>query len=293
MLRSMTGQGEARSEGTLGSLVIELRTVNNRHFKLVTRWGEGLAVIESKAESAIRNRVARGTMHLSANWRRSDASNFQLHSATLLAYYQQLKQLQSQLGDATSIDLAHLASLPGVVAAADDRQLDPEVLWETFAPVLEDALKNLDRMRQIEGEAMERKLFEDLQVIQDHLQAIRVLAPKVVEQYRDRLQNRIATALNQLDLKIDKIDVLREVQIYADRSDISEEITRLGSHIEMFRRVVGEDASAGRKLDFVTQEMFREANTIGSKANDAEIAGHVVEIKCAIERMRELVQNLE
>ncbi len=174
-----------------------------------------------------------------------------------------------------------------------EASLDPETLWESFAPVLQSALQNLDQMRQIEGEAMGNKLCEDLQVIQQQLQSIQGLAPKVVEQYRDRLAARVASAMSQVDCLVQPSDLMRELQLFADRSDISEEITRLTSHIAMFRGVVDQEAAAGRKLDFIIQEMFREANTIGSKANDAEIARHVVEIKCAIERMRELVQNLE
>jgi uncharacterized protein (TIGR00255 family) len=126
------------------------------------------------------------------------------------------------------------------------------------------------------------------------------LAPRTVDRYRTRLQAKIERALSDHNLEVPPVELLREVQIYADRADISEEITRLSSHLEMFQGVLqgehgagGEPDPAGRKLDFIIQEMFRETNTIGSKSADAEISSHVVEIKCAIERMRELVQNLE
>ncbi len=293
MLRSMTGQGQARCETPLGSFAIELRTVNNRFFKLSPRWSEGLASLEGRAEALIRTRVIRGTMNLSATWSRASTAGYRIHEPTLEAYFNQLQTIRKRLGAPVELDLVRMTELPGVVETCDGDAADPELLWETFSKVLEQALEALDRMRAIEGESMGKKLHEDLQVIADQLQKISGRAPTVVDQYRERLQARIESGLKQFDIRVQPTDLLREIQLFADRSDISEEITRLSSHIEMFRRAAGEDSAAGRKLDFVIQEMFREANTIGSKANDAEIAGYVVEIKCAIERMRELVQNLE
>ena len=150
---------------------------------------------------------------------------------------------------------------------------------------------------------MADSLCADCAVIRDHLQQIQKLTPRSTEHYRERLETKVKRILEDNDLSVGQIDLLREVQIYADKVDISEEVTRLDSHLTMFIDILaGEDsagkgpgkaAPTGRKLDFVIQEMFRETNTIGSKASDAEISVHVVEIKCAIERMRELVQNLE
>ena len=145
---------------------------------------------------------------------------------------------------------------------------------------------------------MAETLSSDCATVSERLNRIRTMAPRAVESYRSRLQAKIQRVLEEHDQKVQTVDLLREVQIYADRVDISEEITRLGSHLQMFSDVLeGKEAETrepmGRKLDFILQEMFRETNTIGSKAADAEISSHVVEIKCAIERMRELVQNLE
>jgi uncharacterized protein (TIGR00255 family) len=148
-------------------------------------------------------------------------------------------------------------------------------------------------MRQEEGAAMAADLTANARAIAAELSAVERRAPQVVEAYRARLLDRLKGLLADLGVQIQPADVVREVGIFAERSDISEEIVRLKSHLEQFATVMAERDSQGRKLDFVIQEMFRETNTIGSKANDAEIARHVIEMKTAIERMREMIQNVE
>jgi uncharacterized protein (TIGR00255 family) len=148
-------------------------------------------------------------------------------------------------------------------------------------------------MRQDEGRAMEQELLRLCETVGRHLDLIRARAPLVVESFRDKLQERVRNLLPQLDVEIDRNDVIKEVAIFAERSDIAEEIVRLNSHVRQFHDIIHEPESTGRKLEFLIQELFREANTIGSKANDVEIARHVVEIKGAIEKMRELIQNVE
>jgi uncharacterized protein (TIGR00255 family) len=151
-------------------------------------------------------------------------------------------------------------------------------------------------MRAIEGRRMAETLTEECRQVRVRLDLIADLAPRAVDVYRNRLQGKIERTLEDHGIHVQTVDLLREVQLYADRVDTSEEIVRLGSHLEMFTSVLqggDQPEPTGRKLDFILQEMFRETNTIGSKASDSAISGHVVEIKCAIERMRELVQNLE
>jgi uncharacterized protein (TIGR00255 family) len=193
-----------------------------------------------------------------------------------------------------------MLSLPGVIVALREERREDESLWEFVREVIERAIDNLNAMREVEGAHMAETLDVDCQQIRTRLERIAELAPGAVDAYRARLETKVRRVLAEHDIVAQPIDLLREVQIYADRADISEEVTRLGSHLKMFASVLagdGGDATrrepTGRKLDFVIQEMFRETNTIGSKAADAEISSQVVEIKCAIERMRELVQNLE
>jgi uncharacterized protein (TIGR00255 family) len=294
MLRSMTGQGQARAEGPLGTMSVEVRSVNNRHLKLTTRLGDHLMRLEPRIERSVRQHVQRGTVQLHAIWHRTDvAAPYEVNRSMLSAYYRQISQLRSELGVTPPIDLSQLVSLPGVVEESEVEGADAEVIWQVFQPVLEAALQNLDLMRRREGDAMEEQLLQDLRALQQHAGEVRQLAPSVLDGYRQRLKSRLQTALREYDAEVEPAIVVRELQLYADRCDISEELTRLDSHCEMFRRSIAQEAAAGRKLDFVTQELFRETNTIGSKASDAMISGHVVEMKCAIERMRELVQNVE
>ena len=294
MLRSMTGQGHASGSGPLGVFQIELRTVNNRGFKMSARLGDSLSQFDSQVDAFVRRRIGRGSVHLTAKWQRPEnVVPYSINEAVVTSYFRQLDKVRQTVGGDSMIDLARLASLPGALSEQAIEDVNDELVWDAFAKVLHSALDNLDSMRDAEGAAMQKQLQADLKVIVDCLAEIQMQAPTVVEQYQVRLQAKIEAALQRAGLKFEMPELLREVQIFADRSDISEEITRLNSHIDLFEKTMLQDESHGRKLDFVIQEMLRETNTIGSKAGDACIAHHVVEIKCALERIRELIQNIE
>ncbi len=295
MPRSMTGQGQARQTGPLGLINVEIRTVNNRGLKLSTRLNEPLARLESRVEAFLRSRLHRGSVQCQARLQGpNQASRYQINQEVLSNYYLQLDQLHGELYAAAPIDLTRLALLPGaIMEREDDSENDDDTVWQSLQQVLGEAIDNLNEMRDHEGAAMRETLQQDLATAQNHLDAIVPRVPMVIEAYRDRLQNKVDSYLAEKGLEIAKVDILREVQLFADRSDISEEATRLQAHFQAFTQHLAADGANGRKLDFVIQEMFRETNTIGSKASDSEISAHVVEIKCALERMRELAQNIE
>ncbi|QDS88180.1 Conserved hypothetical protein CHP00255 [Rosistilla ulvae] len=294
MLQSMTGQGQAQSTGELGTVSVELRTVNNRGLKLAARLGDQFSRLEPRVDAVVRKHLTRGTVNLNVRWQRAGlASAYSINAAALTAYYRSLSELQANLEHAAPIDLSQLAGLPGVIQECDDQAVDQDSLWGLLEPVLVSALENLNQMRAAEGASMLKSLQADHAEIAKHLESICLLAPRIVDNYRDRLESRIVELLSSRGLEIAQVDVLKELQVFADRTDISEEITRLQSHLQIFNETVASEQASGRRLDFVIQEMFRETNTIGSKANDAEIALHVVDMKCAIERMRELIQNIE
>jgi len=159
--------------------------------------------------------------------------------------------------------------------------------------VLDEALDRLQTMRREEGRAMADEMLQYRDFLRDQLDRIRKRAPTVLEAYRDRLHDRVRKLLGELDVEIDRSELIKEVSIFAERSDIAEEVVRLASHLDQFQEIMNEPESPGRKLEFLTQEMSREANTIGSKASDVEISRHVVEIKGTLEKIRELVQNVE
>jgi uncharacterized protein (TIGR00255 family) len=295
----MTGQGHASEQGELGTVSVEIRTVNNRGFKCAPRVSDSLATLESKIEALTRSLIHRGTVHLTVTWRRVAVESLpSVDVKALQAYLDQLAEVQAGNSLNSTIDLATLMTLPGVIGSVREDRRDDERLWVFVEQVIRLAIANLDEMRLTEGGRMGETLAADCAIVAERLERVREIAPRAVESYRSRLESKIQRVLQEHDQQVQTVDLLREVQIYADRVDISEEITRLGSHLQMFDDVLaGKEAELrepmGRKLDFILQEMFRETNTIGSKAADAEISSHVVEIKCAIERMRELVQNLE
>jgi uncharacterized protein (TIGR00255 family) len=290
----MTGHGEAQLQGTGLSIVAEVRTVNSRYFKLTVRMGEGYGSLEPRIESVVRKWVRRGTVQVAIRFdRETPATDFQLNRAVLANYFQQVEALRQelQLADAPRLDL--LLALPGVVAERDQATDNREADWPLLKQTLEAALDHLDQMRREEGRAMAADLQENCQVISSELAEIRRRTPEVVAAYQSRLTERLDALLAEHGRQIEPADVVREVGIFSERVDISEELVRLDSHVDQFRQMLDQRESNGRKLDFLTQEMFRETNTIGSKANDPQIAQHVVEIKSRIERMREMIQNVE
>lgn len=294
MLLSMTGHGEAHQQQSGLAVFVEVRTINNKYFKLTVRAGEGYASLEPQIEAVVRQHVRRGTVQVVLRVDRDPSpDDFKLNETVLAGYRQQLIAIQNHLQLQLPVPLEALLNLPGVVDQRWSRQHDMEAEWAAIEPPLVAALKNLGQMRLEEGEAMAADLKSNCQLIGRELASIADRAPLVVESYRTRLIERLNKLMAEFQIQVQAADVVREVGMFAERGDISEEIVRLRSHLDQFDSYAMSDDSNGRKLEFLTQEMFRETNTIGSKANDAEIARHVIEIKTAIERIREMIQNVE
>ncbi|WP_338020186.1 YicC/YloC family endoribonuclease [Rhodopirellula sp. P2] len=320
----MTGQGRGETSGSAGSVVTEIRSVNNRGLKIILRTSDLVSEFEPKIESLVRQHLHRGSVTVQVRFTPPPGADLpRINTEAVRSYAEQLAQVADSLamGDAvtsTNIDLAHLMQMPGVLespsATSQGQSEDTEASiakWVLIQESVGSALDRFKQMRSDEAIAMAESIEQDMTLIQTRCEEIAKRSPQVVARYQERLRERIEKALADNGLSVgDPVDLIREVQLFADRSDISEELTRLGSHLGLMRAVLvgdsdsdaanataGDSASrgeaVGRKLDFIIQELNRETNTIGSKAGDAEIAEHVVEIKCAIERMRELVQNLE
>jgi uncharacterized protein (TIGR00255 family) len=221
--------------------------------------------------------------------------DFQINAVALQSYVRQLRELAGTLGlaDNGQTFLSQALALPGVVPEPATAAFRLEEEWPRIEQVLEQALGRLQAMRQEEGRAMAQELLQMRDHIAGQLEQIHARVPRVAVLYRDRLLDRVRSLLGELDVQIDRSDLIKEVSIFAERSDIAEEVVRLRSHLDQFQEIISEPESAGRKLEFLTQEMFRETNTIGSKASDVEISRHVVEIKGTLEKIRELVQNIE
>jgi uncharacterized protein (TIGR00255 family) len=290
----MTGFGDFRGQDDRQCVAIEVRSVNNRYFKIVVKSPERFQQLEGEIERVVRESISRGTVNvlLRIDGMGGSLSN-RLDPAVLKAYWQELNGLSSALGQALPRDLGALLALPGVVVEGDSTRTDPREAWPLIESSLRQALKKLREFRAAEGASMARDLQTNLQVVAAELDEIAAKAPAIVREFRDKLHERVRELLAGSEASVQPADLIREVSIFADRCDIGEEILRLRSHIEQFQAFMREPQAQGRKLEFLTQEMVREANTIGSKANNVQVAHAVVAIKAAIERIREVVQNLE
>jgi uncharacterized protein (TIGR00255 family) len=229
-------------------------------------------------------------------------SAYRLNLDVVAGYQRQLRELTGQTENESSPQLvAAILSLPGVTEDAGSQREQLESLWPLIESAVVQAAERLNEMRAVEGQAMQRDLAHHLATISQRLQDVERRSPLVSQTYQQRILDRIQQLLAQVGGAdatatspiVWSNELIREVAVYADRCDFSEEVVRLRSHLEQFGKLLDDSESQGRKMDFLIQEMVRETNTIGSKGNDAEIAGHVVEIKTCIERMREMVQNIE
>ncbi len=289
----MTGFGQGQLKHQHVSVHVEVRSVNNRYFKLHLRTQNGYNLLESEIEHFLRRHIRRGTVTVYLQVRRTvQPEQFRLNATALEAYREQLLALRRQWGLPELVEPEDLLELPGVV---DETLLEHDVHadWPLVEQALQQAVEQLQQMRRREGEAMARELQQHCYNIRQLVTQIAQRAQQVAPEYRQRLLERVRSTLADLDVQLDTADVLREVSLFAERADISEELVRLESHLEQFLRAMQTDGSVGRKLDFITQEMLREVNTIGAKANDSRIAHLMVETKAEVERIRELVQNVE
>jgi uncharacterized protein (TIGR00255 family) len=294
VLLSMTGFGEASRQNDSLAVSVEVRTINSRYFKLTVRSGEGYAALEPQIDALVRQHIKRGTVQVSLRVTRlRPAETYQINAEVLAGYRRQLDRLSATWTPAEPVRLEALLQLPGVVVDNEFAQADALTDWPLIEQALSGAMANMAGMRADEGRAMTADLAENCSAIAGQLAEIERRAPLVADAYRARLSERLGKILAEFDAALQPGDLVREVGIYAERSDISEETVRLRSHLEQFAAIMAIEESSGRKLEFLTQEMFRETNTIGSKANDVLIARHVIEIKAAIERMREMIQNIE
>lgn len=291
MLLSMTGFGEARIQDDRWSVGVEIRTVNNRHLKLNAKISDPYGALEPDVERLVRETIRRGTVQLSIRVERPrKPEDYRLNRVAIAAYRQQLAEVA---GDLSRIDLSAILGLPGVVEERKPSTEDPHEDWPALAAAISDALGKLQQARAEEGRAMSEELISLGRSASAHLERIAERGPEVVSSYQKRLTDRVQSLLQGQGATLEPRDLIREVAIFAERSDIAEEVVRLRAHLSQYVEVIREPESAGRKLEFVVQEMGRETNTIGSKANDVEISRAVVEIKGILEKIRELIQNVE
>ena len=293
MLRSMTGFGSVQAVIDGIQYAVEVRSVNNRYFKASLKLPESWGRSESDIEKLIRSKIYRGTVMLSLRMRLpEEESAYRVNKAALNSYIEQIKPLQMEGDPSLRIDIGNLMQLPGVCEPPDVEDL----CERTYDGVMELITRSLDQlveMRQKEGQLLKADLIEQCSVVERNLATVAARGPVVVQEYHQRLAGRVAELTKSSTIEVEQDNLVREVAIFAERCDIAEEVARLTGHIKHFRQAMVSPEPAGRKLDFIAQEMLREANTIGSKSYDVDIAHAVVDIKTAIDRIKEQVQNAE
>ena len=294
MIRSMTGFGDA--SGTVGTTAyqVEVRSVNNKYLKSIVRVPETLQSLEPELEQMIRAAVSRGSVVLTVTCERRDESAAStINQGALRAYAQQIAEALGRPVD--QVDPSCLVTLPGVIQEQDAEENRLSEAREALKPLVELALEHMVSMRTREGSALSSDLTNHLGLIRTHLDEIVKLAPEVAGEYERRLKSRLESMLKEFDVETQQADIIREVAVYAEKTDIAEEIARLGEHLTHFGELLenGDDRPIGRTMDFLAQELLREANTIASKSPDATISRLIVEVKGAIDRIKEQVQNAE
>lgn len=317
MVLSMTGFGESNQTAEDFTVSVQIRSVNNRYLKLSLRLADCYVSLESQVESEVRERVRRGAVQVNITTQRTvGAGDYRLRTDVLTAYLEQLQTVPSSAWGVRSRSATHeghfhegsrrgissvvpdsiyagVLRLPGVVEDASAGHIQPEHDWPFIQTVLREALDQFTAMRAKEGDAMCRDLRANGSQIASELAKIEARAPEVVSDYRERLDQRVRKVMEENGFELNSSDLIREIAVFTDRADISEETVRLHSHLSQFDAELTSSDCSGRKLEFMVQEMLRETNTIGSKANDGTITRSVIEIKTTLERIREMIQNIE
>ncbi len=289
----MTGFGRASVETELGAITIEVKSVNHRFLKVAVRVPEAMSQLESALEARIKKVMERGSVFCSVSFdRRARPVRYDLNIQVLDQFHQQLSEWAAAKGQPEP-NLADMLGMAGVVSEESNRQELSEDDHAAILGSMDSALAGLNDMRDAEGNTLAEDLSSRVDVVAERTKQAQNRAPTVIQEYRGKLLARIGALLDGTDVKMEDTDVAREVAYFADRCDITEEITRLVHHCEQFQETLKKSGGVGRKLDFIAQEMLRETNTIASKANDVELSSLAVEMKTELEKIKEQIQNLE
>ena len=292
MIRSMTGfgRGEATVDGR--DITVEIKSVNHRYFEFNCRTTRGFGFLEEKLKSYIKERVSRGKidMFVSLSQKEDTEAIVKINPSLALGYINALKKLSDEYGVKDDISVSTVSAYSDIFQVHKAPE-DEEEVWNAVKPVLDTALNNFITMRETEGEKMKADVMSRAKHILSIVDEIESRSPERVKEYETRLKERIEELLGSADY--DEQRVITEVAIFADKVAVDEETVRLRSHFDQLKSLMDSDGEVGRKLDFIIQEMNREANTIGSKANDSSLSHMVVDIKAEIEKIREQIQNIE
>lgn len=288
----MTGYGRGETDHNGAKFSVELNSVNRKQSDIVINLPRDLAELEPRVRQTINESISRGRTNVLVSYHNSINGTGKLALDTKLArfYHEAMLALQKELDAPGEITIGTILQAPGVMRAPEEMH-QAEDAWPAVEKALRAALAELIKMREREGKHLAKDLIHRLKTIRKELKAIRALHPDVVKKYRAALLDRIQKA--GLPIQTDDERLVKEVSFFADRADVSEELTRLESHLAQFAHHLRKNEPVGRTLEFITQEIFRELNTLGAKANDAVISQRVVACKAELEKIREQIQNLE
>jgi uncharacterized protein (TIGR00255 family) len=288
----MTGYGRGESERDGTKISVEINSVNRKQSDIVVNLPRELGALEPRIRQVVAERLARGRTNVVVSYTPSAQTSrtLALDSALARSYHDGMRSLQKELGVSGEITIGMILQAPGVLRFAEE-ELAPNEIWPVLEEALSDALGELVKMREREGRHLAKDLIRRLKVLRQELKEIGKKHPAIAEKYRANLLERITKA--GLELAPNDERLIKEIAFFADRSDVSEELTRLESHLTQFAHHLRKDEPVGRTLEFITQEISRELNTLGAKAGDAEISRHVLACKSEVEKIREQIQNLE
>jgi uncharacterized protein (TIGR00255 family) len=292
----MTGFGEASCQVGGAHYFLEIRSLNSKYYKATLRLPEEFQGLEAELESKLRQRLSRGSVFMAVKHTdvSADAAH-EINERALQRYIEQLKKAPQIASGDVKIELGPLLLLPGVLQPPANEEERLDKARAALHDLLEKACDRLIKMRDTEGVALKEDLIQHRDIIADRLRQISERAPQISADYEARLRTRIDNMIREAGIQAEPADIIHEVAVAAERSDIAEEIARLTAHLNLFTGMVStKDAKpVGRTLDFIAQEMLREANTIASKCGDSEVARWIVEVKGAIDRIKEQIQNVE
>ena len=294
MIKSMTGYGSAEGQIDGVAYMVEIKTVNNRYLKSRIKLPDTVAFLEDEIDRHIRNTIARGTVNYTLSLK--DISGdilFDIDESSLEKYINKFREAALKSGIEYSVDFAALLGLPGVMMPISPSAEIAGKIRKAVFQITSESLEKLKVMRSAEGKALYEDFLKHCSAIGENLSRIAEQKDLIPQAYQKRLRERVDRLLSSSEFNLNGETLARELAIFAEKSDISEEISRLEFHLQQFKETCLSEESSGRKLDFISQEMLREANTIASKASDTGIIHWVVDIKCLIDRIKEQVQNVE
>ena len=292
MLKSMTGFGRAQKEIDGYVITVELKSVNHRYFEFSSRVPRQYGFLDEKLKSYINGKVSRGKIecYVTIEALNTDTADVVVNHTLATAYVNALKEIAETYKLKDDFGASTISRFPEVLVIRKSDE-DEEKLWGYVRDVCSEAIDKFVAMREVEGSKMKDDIYSRGQFILDCVSYIEERSPQTVKEYNDKLVERVHELLG--DVSLDESRILQEVAIYADKVAVAEETVRLRSHIEQLNAFISSDEPVGRKMDFLVQEINRETNTIGSKANDVDIARKVVDIKAEVEKIREQIQNIE